>query len=45
MLTVWRLDRLGRSLGDLIDLLDTIGKAGAGFQISHLSACGSRELR
>ena len=32
VLTVWRLDRLGRSLGDLIELLDTIGKAGAGFQ-------------
>lgn len=32
VLAVWRLDRLGRSLGDLIQLLDTIGRAGAGFQ-------------
>lgn len=29
---VWRLDRLGRNLGDTILLLDRIGKAGAGFK-------------
>lgn len=28
---VWKLDRLGRSLGDLIHIIDKLGKAGAGF--------------
>ena len=32
MLAVWRLDRLGRSLPGLIELLDGIGQAGCGFQ-------------
>jgi DNA invertase Pin-like site-specific DNA recombinase len=31
-LVVWKLDRLGRSLGFLIELIDKLGKAGAGFQ-------------
>ncbi|MDY6980137.1 MAG: recombinase family protein [Pseudomonadota bacterium] len=30
-LIVWKLDRLGRSLADLIHLIDGIGKAGGGF--------------
>ncbi len=29
---VWKLDRLGRSLAHLINLIDQIGKAGGGFQ-------------
>jgi len=32
VLTVWRLDRLGRSLPHLIELLAKIGTAGAGFR-------------
>jgi DNA invertase Pin-like site-specific DNA recombinase len=32
VLIVWKLDRLGRSLGFLIDLIDELGKRGAGFQ-------------
>jgi DNA invertase Pin-like site-specific DNA recombinase len=32
VLTVWKLDRLGRSLPHLIELLDGLGKGGAGFQ-------------
>ena len=32
VLAVWKLDRLGRSLGQLIVMIDGIGKAGAGFQ-------------
>lgn len=32
VLTVWRLDRLGRSLPHLIELLAQIGEAGAGFR-------------
>lgn len=32
VLAVWRLDRLGRSLPHLIEVLDGIGKAGAEFQ-------------
>lgn len=32
VLVVWKLDRLGRSLGQLIVMIDGIGKAGAGFQ-------------
>jgi len=32
VLVVWKLDRLGRSLGQLIIMIDGIGKAGAGFQ-------------
>ena len=31
VLTVWRLDRLGRSLPHLIELLDGVGKVGAEF--------------
>jgi len=31
VLVVWKLDRLGRSLAHLIELIDGIGKAGAGF--------------
>lgn len=31
-LIVWKLDRLGRSLSFLIDLIDHLGKQGAGFQ-------------
>lgn len=31
VLVVWRLDRLGRSLGHLIEIIDAIGKGGAGF--------------
>jgi DNA invertase Pin-like site-specific DNA recombinase len=31
VLVVWKLDRLGRSLGRLIELMDGLGKAGAGF--------------
>ncbi len=31
ILVVWKLDRLGRSLGDLIHIMDNLGKAGAGF--------------
>ena len=31
-LVVWKLDRLGRSLSFLIDLVDTLGKKGVGFQ-------------
>ena len=31
-LVVWKLDRLGRSLGFLIDLIDDLGKGGAGFK-------------
>lgn len=30
-LVVWKLDRLGRSLPHLIEVLDRVGKAGAGF--------------
>jgi DNA invertase Pin-like site-specific DNA recombinase len=30
-LVVWRLDRLGRSLAHLIEIIDSIGKAGAAF--------------
>ena len=30
-LVVWRLDRLGRSLAHLIQVIDTVGKAGGGF--------------
>ena len=30
-LVVWKLDRLGRSLGNLIELIDQLGKQGAGF--------------
>ncbi len=32
ILVVWKLDRLGRSLAHLINLIDRIGKAGSGFQ-------------
>ena len=32
MLVVTRLDRLARSTRDLLNILDTIGKAGAGFK-------------
>jgi DNA invertase Pin-like site-specific DNA recombinase len=32
VLVVWKLDRLGRSLGFLIDLIDYLGKGGAGFK-------------
>src|SRR5262249_33703239 len=28
---VWRLDRLGRSLAHLIEIIDSIGQVGAGF--------------
>lgn len=31
VLVVWRLDRLGRSLNHLIEIIDTIGKQDAGF--------------
>ena len=31
VLTVWKLDRLGRSLPHLIQVIDGLGKAGAGF--------------
>lgn len=31
VLTVWKLDRLGRSLPHLIQIIDGLGKAGAGF--------------
>ena len=31
VLVVWKLDRLGRSLPDLVQLLDRLGQAGAGF--------------
>jgi len=31
VLVVWRLDRLGRSLAHLIEIIDGIGKAGVGF--------------
>jgi len=31
VLTVWKLDRLGRSLPHLIHIIDGLGKAGAGF--------------
>ena len=31
VLVVWRLDRLGRSLAHLIEIIDGIGKAEAGF--------------
>jgi len=31
-LVVWRLDRLGRSLGFLCELVEGLGKQGAGFQ-------------
>ncbi len=31
VLVVWKLDRLGHSLDHLIELIDTIGKQGAGF--------------
>ena len=33
VLAVWKLDRLGRSLGQLIVMIDGIGKAGAGFVV------------
>jgi DNA invertase Pin-like site-specific DNA recombinase len=32
VLAVWKLDPLGRSLPHLIELLDGLGKGGAGFQ-------------
>jgi DNA invertase Pin-like site-specific DNA recombinase len=32
VLVVWRLDRLGRSLAFLIELIDRLGQQGAGFQ-------------
>jgi DNA invertase Pin-like site-specific DNA recombinase len=32
VLVVWKLDRLGRSLAFLIDLIDRLGKGGAGFR-------------
>jgi len=32
VLAVWKLDRLGRSLAQLIVMIDGIGQAGAGFQ-------------
>jgi DNA invertase Pin-like site-specific DNA recombinase len=32
VLAVWKLDRLGRSLPHLIEILDSVGKTGAGFQ-------------
>jgi DNA invertase Pin-like site-specific DNA recombinase len=32
MLVVWKLDRLGRSLGFLCDLVERLGKQGTGFQ-------------
>lgn len=32
VLAVWKLDRLGRSLGQLITMIDRLGKSGAGFQ-------------
>ncbi len=32
VLVVWRLDRLGRSLAHLIEVIEAIGTAGAGFQ-------------
>lgn len=32
VLTVWRLDRLGRSLRDLIDQVDALAKRGVGFR-------------
>ena len=32
VLVVWKLDRLGRSLAQLIGLIDGLGKEGAGFQ-------------
>jgi DNA invertase Pin-like site-specific DNA recombinase len=31
VLVVWRLDRLGRSLAHLIEIIDGLGKAGVGF--------------
>jgi DNA invertase Pin-like site-specific DNA recombinase len=31
-LVVWKLDRLGRSLSHLIEIIDTLGKNGVGFQ-------------
>ncbi len=31
-LVVWKLDRLGRSLGHLIGVIDRLGRAGAGFR-------------
>ncbi len=31
-LVVWKLDRLGRSLGHLIGMIDRLGRAGAGFR-------------
>ena len=40
VLTVWRLDRLGRSLPHLIELLAKIGQAEAGRE-SGWSACGA----
>ena len=32
MVVVWKLDRLSRSLGDLLNIVDKIGKAGASFK-------------
>lgn len=32
VLVVWRLDRLGRSLAFLIELIEELGRSGAGFQ-------------
>jgi DNA invertase Pin-like site-specific DNA recombinase len=32
VLVVWRLDRLGRSLSHLIEIIDQIGRKGAGFR-------------
>ena len=31
VLVVWRLDRLGRSLGDLIEIISTLAARGCGF--------------
>jgi DNA invertase Pin-like site-specific DNA recombinase len=33
VLVVTRLDRLARSTRDLLNILDTVGKAGAGFKV------------
>ena len=35
VVTVWRLDRLGRSLRDLVDIVSTLAERGVGFRSLH----------
>ena len=44
VVVVTKLDRLGRSTRELLDLIDRIGGAGASLQVAGRSAMGHREF-